>query len=68
MKKYTLKEFFLKLEWEGGFEGMANYAGVVEIVDNEDLNNAWKQFVPALQDLKDLYEEWEENLPEEDDS
>lgn len=65
MKEYTTKEFFNKVNWEGGFEGMASYAGAVKITDNEDLNSAWNAFVPTLQDLEDLYEMWEEENPEE---
>lgn len=67
MKQYTANEFFEKLDWEGGFEGMFWYCGQVKITDNPDLDLAWGAYCTAMPDLADLYEEWQGNQPDEDD-
>lgn len=65
MKEYTKDDFFNKLDYEGGFEQMAAYAGLVEITDDPDLNQAWNTFVASLRDVEDIYEDWEETQQQE---
>lgn len=55
----TKNEFFKKMDWEGSFEGMASYMGYKPIIDDPDMDSAWKAFVAAFEDLQATLEEWE---------
>lgn len=59
MKQYTKDEFFNKMDWEGGPYEMASYCGKVEITDDKELNDIWNAIAPLLEEMNDLYEEWE---------
>jgi hypothetical protein len=67
-KKITKDEFFRKMEWEGGFEALADYLGNMITFDDIDLHQAWNSFVEALRDLNDIYDDWESQQPDEEEN
>jgi hypothetical protein len=46
------------MEYEGGFEGMADYCGRIAITDNPELELAWDTFVKAYIDLDRIHYQW----------
>lgn len=54
----TKTEFFHKMQAEGGFDAMADYMGYKQITDDLDLDQAWKTFCYAHQDMQNILDDW----------
>lgn len=66
LKEYTKDQFFEKMEYEGSFEDMYHYCGLVRITDDVDMNGAWYSYCNAMPDLLYLFDEWESKQPLEE--
>ncbi len=55
------REFVEKMEWEGGFEDMANY-GWDEDLGDDELNKYWHNFKAALEVLSRRYDKLNRQL------
>ena len=61
LDNWTKEDFFIKVMNEGGFDGMASYCGRVSIIDDQEVEKAWDQYVQAWQVLEQCFIEWENN-------
>lgn len=65
LDNWTERDFWIKVYFEGGPEGMANYCGRIAITDNPKLEKIWDTFVQAYDALLELMPEEDELFPDE---
>lgn len=62
---WTLDDFFRKVDWEGGFDAMADYCGVIEFEDKR-MNAIWSTYVQTKDKLESMFNEWNEEFDNND--